>query len=125
MSILTKARELGEAIASSEELNNMKDAELAMMNDPEASMLVDEFNQKQRFYMDLTDQGEELTKEQIAEVEEIENKVLDNKLIVNFFRKQQNFEKILEEINDIIARSISGNSNTTCEDIDCSSCNGC
>ncbi len=125
MSIIQKAKELGEAIASSEELKKMKDAEIAMMNDPEASMLVNEFNKKQRFYMDMKNRGEELTKEQLAEVKIIENKILDNELIVDFFRKQQNFEKILEEINDIIAKSIAGDNNATCNDIDCSTCSGC
>ncbi len=124
MSILEKAKELGEAIASSDELKNMKNAEIAMMNDPEASLLVNEFNQKQRYFLELRDKGEDLTPEQIAEVEDLEQKVMDNDLIVNFFRKQQGFERVLEEINDIIARSISGDI-STCQSTDCGSCNSC
>ncbi|NTW05342.1 MAG: YlbF family regulator [Peptococcaceae bacterium] len=124
MSILKKAKELGEAIASSVELEKMKNAELAMMNDSEASNLVAEFNNRQRFFIELSDKGEELTAEQLTEVEEMEKRVMDNELIVTFFRKQQNFERILEEINDIIARSIAGD-NLECDDEDCSSCDGC
>lgn len=124
MSIIDKARELGEEIASSVELGEMKEAELAMMSDPEASDLVREFNEKQKKYMDMRSSGDHLTAEQVSEVEDLESKVLDNFLIVDFFRKQQNFEKIIEEINDIIARAISGEG-AGCSDDCCSTCEGC
>lgn len=124
MSILDKARELGEEIASSKELEEMRDAEAAMINNPDANSLVREFNEKQRKYMDLKSKGANLTDEQISEVEDLENMVLDNPLIVDFFRKQQNFERIIEEINDIIARAISGEA-SGCSDDCCSSCSGC
>ncbi len=124
MSILKKAKELGEAIASSIELEKMKNAELAMMNDTEASSLVAEFNNRQKFFIELNEKDQDLTPEQLAEVEEMEKRVMDNDLIVTFFRKQQNFERILEEINDIIARAIAGD-NPVCEDDDCGTCDGC
>ena len=124
MSIIDKARELGEEIASSKELDEMREAEAAMMNNPEANSLVREFNEKQRTYMDLKSKGANLTDEQISEVEDMESMVLDNPLIVDFFRKQQNFERIIEEINDIIAKAISGEE-SGCSDECCSSCSGC
>lgn len=124
MSILQKARELGEEIATSKELEDMKEAELAMMSDPVANRLVAEFNEKQRTFMKLKDNGEQLTDDQMEQVEDLEKRVMDNDLIVNFFRKQQNFERIIEEINDIIARSIAGDSQA-CSDDSCSSCSGC
>ena len=124
MSILQKAKELGEEIATSIELEDMKEAELAMMENPIASSLVAEFNEKQRKFMDMKDSGIELTSDQLAEVEDLEKRLMDNSIIVDFFRKQQNFEKIIEEINDIIARSIAGDADA-CSDDGCSSCSGC
>lgn len=124
MSILDKARELGEEIASSTELGEMREAEAAMMSNPEANNLVREFNEKQKIYMDLKSKGANLTDDQISEVEDIEHMVLDNPLIVDFFRKQQNFERIIEEINDIIAKAIAGEE-SGCSDDCCSSCQGC
>lgn len=123
MSIIEKARELGEEIASSVELGEMKNAEIAMMSDTEANRLVNEFNEKQRKYLELKSKGIDLTREQEEEVNDLERRVLDNPLIVDFFRKQQNFEKIIEEINDIISRAIAGES--ACSDDCCSSCSGC
>ncbi len=124
MSILDKARELGEEIASSIELEEMKNAELAMLNDPEASRLVGEFNEKQRKFMDLKARGIDLTGEQLREVEDLERRVMENPLIVDFFRKQHQFEKVIEEINEIIARAIAGG-DAACPEECCSSCSGC
>ncbi|MFZ5648825.1 MAG: YlbF family regulator [Bacillota bacterium] len=128
MSILEKARELGEEIASSVELTEMRDAEMAMMSDPEARSLVEEFNQKQRYFLDMKSRGEHLAEEQIRDVEDLERRVLENPLIVDFFRKQQSFEEIIEGINKIISTAIAGgNSGCSdgCSDDCCSSCSGC
>ncbi|MCL6477557.1 MAG: YlbF family regulator [Peptococcaceae bacterium] len=124
MSILQKARELGEEIATSIELEEMKDAEIAMMGDAEARKLVEEFNAKQKKFMEAKASGRELTDDQIKEVEDLEKRVLENPLIVDFFRKQQNFERIIEEINEIISAAIAGES-PGCSDDCCSSCSGC
>ncbi|MCL5058758.1 MAG: YlbF family regulator [Actinobacteria bacterium] len=127
MSILEKARELGEEIASSPELQQMKEAEIAMMNDTQATDLVEEFNRKQRKYLDLKAQGADLDNEQVKETEDLEKKVMGNRLIVDFFRKQQNFERIIEQINEIISDAIAGGHGCSdgCSDDCCSSCSGC
>jgi len=127
MSILEKARELGEEIASSPELTQMSEAEIAMLNDTQATELVEEFNQKQRKYLDLKAQGAELDSAQVKEVEDLEKKVMGNPLIVDFFRKQQNFERIIEQINEIISEAIAGGHNCSdgCSDDCCTSCSGC
>ena len=127
MSILEKARELGEEIASSPELTQMNEAEIAMLNDTQATELVEEFNQKQRKYLDLKAQGAELDSAQVKEVEDLEKKVMRNPLIVDFFRKQQNFERIIEQINEIISEAIAGGHNCSdgCSDDCCTSCSGC
>lgn len=127
MSILEKARELGEEIASSPELQQMKEAEIAMMNDAQATDLMEEFNQKQRKYLDLKAQGTDLDSEQVKEAEDLERKVMGNELIVDFFRKQQNFERIIEQINEIISNAIAGGHDCSdgCSDDCCTSCSGC
>ena len=128
MSILEKARELGEEIASSTEIQQMRDAEIAMMNNLEARNLVEEFNQKQRNYLDMKSQGVTLSDNQIKEVEDLEKRVMENPLILDFFRKQQNFEQIIEQINEIISAAIAGGSSGCegdCSDDCCSSCSGC
>ncbi|TYO97808.1 YlbF family regulator [Desulfallas thermosapovorans] len=124
MSILEKAYELGQEIAASEELNNMKNAELTMMQDQEAQSIIQEFNAKQRQYMEMQRQGQQLTETQKKEVADLEKRMLDNPLIYSFFQAQQNFEKVLEEINNIISKAITGEQ-SSCSDECCSSCSGC
>ena len=124
MSILEKAYELGQEISTSKELAEMKNAEMAMMQDNVAQQIIKEFNEKQKVYMDIQRKGEQLTESQKEDVQGLEKKMLDNPLIYQFFAAQQNFEKVLEEINNIIAKAISGNDHT-CSDDCCSSCSGC
>ncbi|WP_027363716.1 YlbF family regulator [Desulfotruncus alcoholivorax] len=124
MSILEKAYELGLEISNSKELAEMKNAEMAMMQDDDAQQIIKEFNEKQKLYLDIQRKGEQLSESQKEDVEGLEKKMLDNPLIYNFFAAQQNFEKVLEEINNIIAKAISGNGQS-CSDDCCSSCSGC
>jgi len=124
MSILEKAYELGQEISTSKELKEMKNAEMAMMQDDVAQQIIKEFNERQRLYMDIQKNGEQLTESQKEDVQGLEKKMLENPLIYQFFATQQNFEKVLEEINNIIAKAISGNDHA-CSDDCCTSCSGC
>ncbi|MGQ9557002.1 MAG: YlbF family regulator [Desulfurispora sp.] len=126
--ILQKARELGEEISRSAELQEMLAAQQAMLGSPEAAALIEEFNRKQKYYMTIQRQGLELTDSQKQDIADLEERMLDNELVLGFFRAQQNFEKILEEINNIISQAISGQaacSADSCSDECCSSCSGC
>lgn len=125
MSVLDKARELGAEILQSQELNDMKNAELAMINDVEAQKIIDQFKDKQRTYQAVKAEGGELSEDQQKEVEDLEQKMLENQLILEYFKTQQSFEQMLEEINNIIAGAISG-SDCNCSDDCCTSCDeGC
>jgi cell fate (sporulation/competence/biofilm development) regulator YlbF (YheA/YmcA/DUF963 family) len=127
--VLDKARELGEEISASPEIIRMRDTQNSMLASPDASSLVEEFNIKQKKYMALKNQGVDLNESQKKDVEDLEKRMLDNPLIVDFFRAQQEFERMLEGINNIISRAISGEQSSCsdggCSDDCCSSCSGC
>ncbi len=123
MSILEKAYELGQEILTSEELNDMKTAEQYMLQDSNAQSIIQEFDSKQKLYLEMQKQGQQLTDVQKQEVADLEKRMLDNPLIYSYFQAQQKFEKVLEEINNIISQAISGND--SCSDECCSSCSGC
>lgn len=123
MSILEKAYELGQEIAASKELQEMKEAEQNMMKNPEAQKIIQEFNEKQKNYMMLQQQGQPLTESQKQEVQNMEKQMLDNPLIHTFFQSQQSFEKVLEQINNIISQAITGQS-PSCNDDCCTTCGG-
>ena len=125
MSVIEKARQLGEEIANSKELLEMREAEFMMTKDPEAMGIIQKFNEKQRIFRTIQEQGLELTDSQKREAEALENEMLDNPYIYSFFKAQQNFEKVLEQINNIIGEAIgtSGGS-CSCDSDDCGTC-GC
>lgn len=124
MSILEKAHALGQEIATSKELNDMREAEQELMRDEVAQRIIQEFNEKQKSFMAMQQQGQELSESQKTEVKDLEERMLDNPLIYRFFQAQQGFEKILEEINNIISEAISGEQHS-CSDDCCTSCSGC
>lgn len=128
MSVIEKARELGMELSKSEELNSMRSAEALMLQNPEAQEIIKVFNEKQRAFQMLQSQGLQLTEGQKKEAEDLEKKMLDNPYIYNFFSAQQTFEKILEQINNIIGQAIGAGSGCNCGS-DCSEgscdCEGC
>lgn len=128
MSILEKAYELGQEIATSKELQDMKEAEQALMGNEEAQKIIQEFNEKQKRFMAMQQQGLELSQVQKDEVKDLEKRMLDNPLIYEFFKAQQGFEKVLEQINEIISKAIAGENAScgdSCNDDCCSGCSSC
>ncbi|WP_027717239.1 YlbF family regulator [Desulfovirgula thermocuniculi] len=123
MSVREKAQELGEEIARSRELAAMVSAQQAMLQDTTAREIIEEFNHKQRLFRMLQSQGFNLTASQKAEVESLERRMLDNPLIAEYIRAQQEFEKLLDEVNKIIDRAIS--SSLACASGCCDSCDEC
>jgi len=95
-----------------------------MMNNEEAQNLIKEFNQKQKQYMELQKQGIPLTESQKNDVQDLEKRMLDNPFVYRFFQAQQNFERVLQEINEIISKAIAGE-HSSCSDGSCSTCGGC
>lgn len=122
MSVIDKAKQLGEEIANSKELKEMREAELMMTKDPEALNIIQNFNEKQRVFRTIQEQGLELTDSQKKEVEDLESRMIDNPFIYNFFRAQQTFEKVLEQINNIIGEAIGMGSGCSCDSDDCNTC---
>lgn len=133
MSIMDKARELAEAIAECEELKAMRSAEARMSLDPKAQEIIQEFQEKQRDFYNIQMSGGELNEQQKAEVQQIEQRMRQNENIRNFVEAEQKFEKLLNEVNLIIAQGITGETGNNCgcgiencSTGDCSSgCSGC
>ena len=106
MSIIEKARELGSALSESKELSTMREAEKMMMENEEARDSIAKFDEKQRAYQLIQSQGNQLTEGQVNELEELEFNMLNNPYVYNFFKAQQEFQSILESINNIIGEAI-------------------
>jgi len=64
LSVIDKAKELGEELVNSNELSEMRDAELMMMQNPEAQEIIKAFNEKREMFRVLEEKGQELTESQ-------------------------------------------------------------
>lgn len=106
--VLDKAKDLAEAIASSEEIETMRKHEITMGNDPEAIAIVQEFQTTQRALYEKQSNGTELTEEEKGQVKDIEAKMEANENIRNYLDAQLKFENLLQGVNFIISQAISG-----------------
>jgi cell fate (sporulation/competence/biofilm development) regulator YlbF (YheA/YmcA/DUF963 family) len=119
MSIIEKAQELGKELFESKELSTMREAEKMMMENDEARDSIAQFDEKQRAYQVIQAQGMQLTEGQTKELEDLEMKMLNNPYVYNFFKAQQEFQNILESINNIIGSAIGINADNGSEEASC------
>lgn len=114
--IINKARELGFELSQSQEFINVREAETAMMQNPESLSIIQEFEGKQHTLHTMQAQGLALSEEQQREFEEFHTKMFANPYISSFFKAQESFESILDQVNKIISESIGISQGCGCED---------
>lgn len=120
--VLERAGELADAIAECEELNEIRDAEIKMNNDPEAVKILDEFRKKQQHLYSIQMTGGEISATEQQEYEEIENKMQQNSYIKAYIDASEKFEDLMKSVNMVISRAISGDDGCGCGcDSDCGS----
>jgi len=124
MVIYTKAKELASAISESQELKDMRDTEAMMMCDPQARKLVEKYQELQMEAMQNELQFDELPEDKQKELEELEEKMSQNKHIVAYMEAQETLEQILRSVNLIISSALNENDGL-CSGSDCSSCSSC
>lgn len=114
--ILDKARELGLALSESKEFINVREAESTMMQDPEAQIIIQEFQSKQHTLQSMQAQGLPFSEDQQREFGECQQRMFNNPHISKFFQAQEKFEIILDQVNKIISESIGMGQGCGCED---------
>lgn len=97
-----KAQELGNLITETEEFKKVKELQSAMFVDEQAMGLLKEFQQLQARNHNKQ-QLNELTNEDLKEVEKAELKMLENDLIKTFHEAQTDFQRLLNFVmKDVI-----------------------
>ncbi|MFZ7102611.1 MAG: YlbF family regulator [Peptococcaceae bacterium] len=124
MEIYNKAQELAAAISQSKELKEMRDTEAAMMCDPQAKKLVEEYQELQMETMKNGVSFEELPEEKQKKLEELEQRMSNNQQIVSYMQAQEAMEQILRSVNLIISSALNENDGG-CPSSGCSSCTSC
>lgn len=108
--VLEKAKDLADAITACPEINKLKDAEVVMGQDAAAQEIIAEFTKLQGEFQQTMDQGKELSADQEKARDALEAKMEGNSSIKSYFDAQQAFEGMLQTINMLIGRAISGDS---------------
>ncbi|WP_024834365.1 YlbF family regulator [Ruminiclostridium josui] len=124
MDIIEKARELGQMLAKSTEMERYNTAEAAMKSDDKSTTLMKEYKQLQIEMVKLTKDGAEK-----QAIEETKEKLLAKQLEINsypvtfdYLTAKANLEALMKKVNDILVFSITGESG--CSDDKCKSCGG-
>ncbi len=117
--IMEKANELAELIANSAELENMREKESGMNQDPEAVRIVSEFQKIQEDIYRKQMSGQELSDEDKKNVSEMEEKMNGNPAIKAYIDASQSFENLLRSVNLIITKALSGNQACDCGSAEC------
>lgn len=123
--VIEKANSLAEAIVNSPELTAMRAAELTMNNDDEAVKILDEFRETQQKVYQLQMTGQQLSEQDRLEVAAIEGKMGGNANIKAYMEASGKFETMLQSVNQIITRALSGDEGCECGGSCGSGCGGC
>lgn len=125
--ILTKARELGQAIVDSEEYKTLKAAEEKQEKDEEAMALLVEYNNVRKALAEEINGGEvsdERMNEIRTKLEETYEKVMSHPTISEYYAAQQKFEGVVQQMNSILTYFMTGEISGGCSG-SCSGCSGC
>ncbi len=123
MSIYDKAKALADEIAASDELRRVKETELKMLIDLPAREIVETYQQIQ---MDAINAGisyDQLDDEKKAQLTELEKKMQENAVIVEYMNANQELNQMLESVNMIISSALNDNNGGGCSS--CSSAGNC
>lgn len=118
--ITEKAGLLADAIARCSELAELRRTEDAMSADESAQQLIAELQKAQERFMEKQESDGEPSEIEKNLVNEIETKVEGNAAIVAYMTAQDNFTKMLDNVNVILAGAIAGSSDgCSCQDNTC------
>ena len=108
MSLEAKAENLADAIANSDEFEELKGAEAKLEEDEEAQSIMQKFQSKQKQVQMMQQTGQEIDEDVKEELQSLRSEMQDNDVISELMSKQQEFNKIMEEVNNVLSTAIQG-----------------
>ncbi len=112
--IMEKAHALADALKESEELTNLRNTEAEMARDPGAQEILTEYHQIRQKLEQKRASGAELTDAEQASMAEVEKKMQSNPIISAHLEAQKEFNSILQGVNFILTKALSGEVANTC-----------
>ena len=124
MDVLVKAKELGQMIGDSQELNRLKKSEVALESDERGMGLMEDYRLLQIELVKAT--REKKGEVQIGEIRDMlmskQTELNTYPITLEYLEAKNNFDGLMKNINDIITFAITGEE---CSPSKCSSCSGC
>lgn len=106
MNVRVKAQELANALASSEEFTNYKNAKAKVDESTAASKMLDDFNKQQSELRIAQMKGETVTDEQIAQLKKSYEIISFNPYIREYFGAEFALMQLMAEIQEMLAKAI-------------------
>ena len=128
MTIIEKARELGMALAETDEYDAMIGAQIAFQSDPTMMALINEYNAKKSAMLELVQSGKfegQLIKEISADMERLRNQLNEAPLYKDMQEKQKTFTSLVEAVSAEIDKCIGLDIEEPHCTGNCSACSGC
>ncbi len=122
--IIEKTRELGEMIQNSEQMKNVKNAEILQENDDKAQELLKEFN-LQRMNLARDMQNNKISREDAIKKnnEAFDDMISKSDSIKKYIEAKKDFDNLVNQVNQILNFYITGQDPNCTHD--CSTCGGC
>lgn len=106
--VLDKAQELADAISDCDELVELREAAEKVEDDEAATSMIERLQEKQEIVRRAASSGLELPDEQISELKRLQGQIGDIESVRDFNLAQGSFNKLMEDVNNIIAQALSG-----------------
>lgn len=106
MNVYDKAHELAKAMKDSEDLGALKLAFQNIKKDPEASQMLDGFQQKQQHLQEKMMQGEEPEEEELQQMQKLFEVISMNPMISKLFEAEKRVQAMMQDIQKIVADPI-------------------
>jgi cell fate (sporulation/competence/biofilm development) regulator YlbF (YheA/YmcA/DUF963 family) len=122
MTIIEKAKELGQMIQDSEEMKEVKQAEQVQNNDEQAQALLQDYSLKRMNLARDMSNGKITQEEAMKQNQADFEKLKENEAIGAYLKAKEVFDAMVQEVNGVLNFYITGQEQCT---HDCSTCAGC
>lgn len=113
--IIKMAFELGNTIAESAELNELKLMQSKLNQDYDATNLIVKYQDAKMKQENNRNNGLIITKEEVAHMEILEQQLNNNDLIRQILSAQEKFDNLMQAVYYAINQAISGNCSGSCD----------
>lgn len=128
MTITEQARELGVAIANSDEYKRMLAAHANIEGSAPLKSMLDEFNAKRTALVEMLQKGDYdsgLALEMSNDIERLQGQMTENEVFADMMDAEEKFSQLISAVDTEINACIGGKSATAGCSGNCGSCGGC